>query len=136
MRHLHQGRRLGRTSEHRKALLKNLVTSFIEKERVRTTLIKAKEARPLAEKMITLGKTGTLHARRQALASLAKESAVTKLFSEVGPRFSERAGGYTRIVKLGPRSGDGAQMALLELVGIEFKKKVKKKKDKESKKPK
>jgi len=136
MRHLHQGRRLSRTTEHRKAMLKNLVTSFLEKERVRTTVAKAKEARPLAEKMITLGKKNTLHARRQALAALAKESAVTKLFSELGPRFSERAGGYTRIVKLGPRAGDGAEMALLELVGTEFKKKEKKKKDKDIKKPK
>jgi len=136
MRHLHQGRRLGRTTEHRQAMLKNLITSFLEKERVKTTVAKAKEARPLAEKMITLGKKNTLHARRQALAALAKESAVTKLFSDLAPRFSERAGGYTRIVKLGPRAGDGAQMALLELVGTEFKKKQKKKKDKGAKKPK
>ena len=136
MRHLHQGRRLGRTTEHRQAMLKNLVTSFLEKERVRTTVTKAKEARPLAEKMITLGKKNTLHTRRQALASLAKESAVTKLFSDLGPRFSERAGGYTRIIKLGPRAGDGAQMALLELVGTEFKKKTKKKKEKEARKTK
>jgi large subunit ribosomal protein L17 len=136
MRHLHQGRRLGRTTEHRQAMLKNLITSFLEKERVKTTVAKAKEARPLAEKMITLGKKNTLHARRQALAALAKESAVTKLFKDLAPRFSERAGGYTRIVKLGPRAGDGAQMALLELVGTEFKKKQKKKKDKGAKKPK
>jgi large subunit ribosomal protein L17 len=116
MRHLHQGRRLGRTTEHRQAMLKNMVTSFLEKERVKTTVAKAREARPLA--------------------ALAKESAVTKHFRDLGPRFSERTGGYTRIVKLEPRAGDGAQMALLELVGTEFKKKQKKKKDKDTKKPK
>jgi len=119
------------------ALLRNLVTSFLEKERVRTTLAKAKEARPLAEKMITLAKRGTLHARRQALAFVRKESAVTKLFDELGPRFGERPGGYSRIVKLGLRSGDGARLAMLELVGSEFKKKEKKKKkEKQAKKPK
>jgi large subunit ribosomal protein L17 len=130
MRHRVKGRKLGRTTAHRTALLRNLVTSFLEKERVRTTLPKAKEARPLAEKMITLAKSGTLHARRQALRFVRKESAVKKLFDELGPRFSERPGGYSRIVRLGPRAGDGADMAMLELVGSEFKKKVKKKKDK------
>ncbi len=133
MRHKVQKGYLGRNTAHRRALLRNLVTSFLEKERVRTTLAKAKAARPVAEKMITLGKRGTLHARRQALAFLTKESAVTKLFTELGPRFSERPGGYTRIVKLGPRAGDGAEMAFLELIGTEFKKKAKKKKD--TKKP-
>jgi large subunit ribosomal protein L17 len=118
---------LRRTTEHRKALLRNLVTSLIEKERIRTTLPKAKEARPLAEKMITLAKANTLAARRRALAFVFKEAAVTKLFAEIGPRFAERPGGYTRNVKLDPRSGDGAPMALLELVGAEFKKKVRKK---------
>jgi large subunit ribosomal protein L17 len=133
MRHKVQKGYLGRNTAHRRALLRNLVTSFLEKERVRTSLAKAKAARPVAEKMITLGKRGTLHARRQALAFLTKESAVTKLFTELGPRFSERPGGYTRIVKLGPRAGDGAEMAFLELIGTEFKKKAKKKKD--TKKP-
>jgi large subunit ribosomal protein L17 len=133
MRHKVQKGYLGRNTAHRRALLRNLVTSFLEKERVRTSLAKAKAARPVAEKMITLGKRGTLHARRQALAFLTKESAVTKLFAELGPRFSERPGGYTRIVKLGPRAGDGAEMAYLELIGTEFKKKAKKKKD--AKKP-
>ena len=133
MRHKVQKGYLGRNTAHRRALLRNLVTSFLEKERVRTSLAKAKAARPVAEKMITLGKRGTLHARRQALAFLTKESAVTKLFTELGPRFSERPGGYTRIVKLGPRAGDGAEMAFLELIGAEFKKKTKKKKD--TKKP-
>lgn len=131
MRHLVKGRKLRRTTAHRQALLRNLVTSFIEKERIQTTLAKAKETRPLAEKMITLAKKNTLQARRQALAVLTKESAVTKLFADLGPRFSERPGGYTRIVKTGLRMGDGSQMALLELIGSEFKKKEKKKKDKD-----
>jgi large subunit ribosomal protein L17 len=130
MRHRVKGRKLRRPTAHRLALLRNLVTSFLEKERIRTTLAKAKETKPLAEKMITLGKKGSLHARRQALAFLRKEAAVTKLFDELGPRFGQRPGGYARLVKLAPRSGDGAEMALLELVGSEFKKKEKKKKEK------
>ncbi len=134
MRHLVKGRKLGRTSAHREALLRNLVTSFLEKERIQTTLAKAKEARPLAEKMITLAKRNTLHARRRALAVLTKESAVTRLFNDIGPRFTERPGGYTRIIKTGLRVGDGAQMAFLELIGAEYKKKEKKKKDKDKKK--
>ena len=136
MRHLVKGRKLRRTSSHRKALLRNLVTSFLEKERVKTTLAKAKEARPLAEKMITLAKKNTLHTKRQALRFLTKEKTVKTLFEEIGPRFSERPGGYTRIVKIGPRMGDGAQMAMFELIGSEYKKKEKKKKEKEAKKPK
>lgn len=131
MRHLVKGRKLGRTTAHRKALLRNLVTSFFEKERIQTTLAKAKEARPFAEKMITLAKKNTLPTRRRALAFLTKESAVTRLFNDIGPRFSERPGGYTRIVKTGIRLGDGSQMALLELIGSEYKKKEKKKKDKD-----
>ncbi|MDD8029724.1 MAG: 50S ribosomal protein L17 [Acidobacteria bacterium] len=130
------GRKLGRTTAHREMLLRNLATSLIEKERVRTTVAKAKELRPFVEKLITMGKTGTLAARRRALAVLMKEDAVTRLFETVAPRFSERAGGYTRIVKLSPRKGDGAEMAVIELVGSEFKAKEKKKKDKEKgKKP-
>jgi large subunit ribosomal protein L17 len=129
MRHLSKGKKLGRTTAHRKALLRNLVTSFLDKERVTTTIAKAKEARPLAEKMITLAKKNTLHTRRQALAFVTKESIVRKLFDTLGPRFSERPGGYTRIVKTGPRAGDGAEMAVLELIGSEFKRKEKKKKD-------
>lgn len=128
MRHRIGSRKLRRPTEHRLAMLRNLVTSFLEKERIRTTLAKAKEARPLAEKMITLGKKGSLTARRRALAFVRKEAVVTKLFEELGPRFAERPGGYSRIVKLSPRAGDGAQMALLELVGSEYKKKEKKKK--------
>lgn len=134
MRHRVKGRKLRRTTAHREALLRNLVTSFLEKERMKTTLAKAKETRPLAEKMITLAKTNTLQTRRRALGFLTKESAVRKLFSEIGPRFSERPGGYTRIVKLGPRLGDGAAMAMIELIGSEYKKKEKKKKEKATKK--
>jgi large subunit ribosomal protein L17 len=130
MRHKVKGRKLRRPTAHRMAMLRNLVTSFLEKERVRTTLAKAKEARPLAEKMITLGKKGTLHARRQVMAFVRKEGVVTKVFDDLGPRFGQRPGGYSRIVKLGLRGGDGAQMAMLELIGSEFKKKAKKKKDK------
>ena len=134
MRHQVKKGMLGRNTAHRRALLRNLVTSFIERERMRTTLAKARAARPVAEKMITLAKRGTLHARRQALAYLTKEEAVKKLFDELGPRFTERPGGYTRIVKLGKRAGDGASMAMIELVGSEFKKKAKKK-AKDAKKP-
>ena len=115
----------------RKALLRNLVTSFLDKERMRTTLAKAKAARPLAEKMITLAKRNTLHTRRQALGFVYKKNVVKKLFEDIGPRFTERPGGYTRIVKIGPRAGDGAEMAVLELVDTEFKKKDKKKSIKE-----
>jgi large subunit ribosomal protein L17 len=128
MRHQVKKGYLRRNSAHRRALLRNLVTSFLERERITTTLGKARVTRPLAEKMITLGKRGTLHARRQALAYMTKESAVKKLFDEIAPRFSERPGGYTRIVKLDRRMGDGSVMALLELVGTEYKKKAKKKK--------
>jgi len=131
MRHRVKGKKLRRDTAHRRALLRNLVTSFLEKERIRTSLAKAKAARPLAEKMITLAKKNTLHARRQAARFIFGKVVVKKLFSELGPRFSERPGGYTRIVKIGPRRGDGADMAMLELVGTEFKKKEKKKRLKE-----
>lgn len=127
MRHRVKRYQLRRNTAHRRALLRNLVTSLLEKERVKTTLAKAKAARPVAEKMITLARKNTLAARRLALAYLTKEAAVQKLFAELGPRFKERPGGYTRIVKIGPRSGDGAPMALLELLGAEYKKKTKKK---------
>ena len=135
MRHRVSGRKLRRPTAHRLAMLRNLVTSFLEKERVHTTTAKAKEVRPIAEKMITLGKKGTLSARRQAGAFIRKESVVTKVFDVLGPRFGQRPGGYSRIVKLGPRAGDGAEMSLIELVGSEYKKKDKKKKGKEAKKP-
>lgn len=131
MRHLVKGKKLRRNTANRRALLRNLVTSFLEKERIKTTLAKAKAARPQAEKMITLARKNTLHSRRLALRFIYKKPVVKKLFDEIGPRFSERPGGYTRIVKIGPRSGDGAEMAILELVGSEFKKKEKKKKGKE-----
>jgi large subunit ribosomal protein L17 len=135
MRHLVKKKKLKRETAHRRALLRNLVTSFLEKERIRTTLAKAKAARPLAEKMITLARIDSLHAKRQALRFIYKKPVVKKLFEELGPRFSERPGGYTRIVKIGPRAGDGAEMAILELIGSEFKKKEKKK-SKEKAKPK
>jgi len=134
MRHQVKKGKLGRNTAHRRAVLRNLVTSFLERERMRTTLAKARAARPVAEKMITLAKRGTLHARRQALAYMTKEAVVQKLFTELGPRFAERPGGYTRIVKLDKRMGDGASMAMLELVGSEFAKKTKKK-AKDGKKP-
>ena len=136
MRHLVKRKKLGRDTSHRRALLRNLVTSFLEKERIRTTLAKAKATRPLAEKMITLARKDTLHAKRQALSFIYKKPVVKKLFEELGPRFSERPGGYTRIVKIGPRAGDGAEMAILELIGSEFEKKAKKKKEKGKAKPK
>jgi large subunit ribosomal protein L17 len=127
MRHRVKGKKLKRDTAQRRALLRNLVTSFLEKERITTTIAKAKAARPIAEKMITLAKRNTLHTRRMALGYIYKKEVVKKLFDELGPRFSERPGGYTRIVKVGPRAGDGAEMAILELVGSEFKKKTKKK---------
>jgi len=127
MRHRVKGKKLSRDSAQRKALLRSLVTSFLEKERIRTTLAKAKSTRPIAEKMITLGKNDSLHSRRLALRFIYKRDVVKKLFDEISPRFRERPGGYTRIIKIGPRAGDGAEMAILELVGSEFKKKEKKK---------
>lgn len=120
MRHRRKGRKLGRTASHRKAMLRNLVTEFLDKERIVTTISKAKEARPVAEKMITLGKRENLHARRRALSFIRRKSVVYKLFDDIAPRFSERNGGYTRILRLGFRQGDQAEMALLELVGSEF----------------
>ncbi len=116
MRHRLTGRRLSRPTGHRTALYKNLVRDLFLYEKIVTTEAKAKEARPLAEKMITWGKQGTLHARRQTLAFLGDKDVVDKVFTDIGPRYTERAGGYTRIVKLGPRIGDGASMAQLELV--------------------
>lgn len=109
-------RKLGRNSAHRKAMLRNLVTDLLREERISTTDTRAKEARRIAEKMITLAKRGDLHARRQALAFIYDESVVTKLFEEIGPRYADRNGGYTRILKLGPRKGDCAEMVFLELV--------------------
>jgi large subunit ribosomal protein L17 len=116
MRHRRAGRKLGRDAAHRKALYANLTASLIEHGRIKTTVAKAKEVRPVAEEMITLGRRGDVPARRQALAFLRSQDVVHKLFSDVGPRFSDRQGGYSRIVKLGPRQGDSAEMAYLELV--------------------
>lgn len=109
-------RKLGLPTDQRRALLRNQVTSFLENGKITTTVTRAKETRSMAEKMITLGKKGTLAARRQALAFITKEDVVTKLFSEIAPKYADRNGGYTRIYKLGERRGDAAQMAILELV--------------------
>lgn len=116
MRHQKKTVKLGRTAEHRKALLANQVCSLIEHERIKTTLAKAKAVRPLAEKMVTLGKKGSLHARRTALATLRQADAVKKLFDDVAPRAASRNGGYTRIVKLGLRRSDAAPVAFIEWV--------------------
>jgi len=121
MRHRVAGRKLGRKTPHRKMMFRNLVTSFLDKERIHTTLPRAKEIRPIAERMITLGKRESLHARRQALSFIRDGTVVSKLFETIAPRFAERKGGYTRIVRLGFREGDGAQMAILELIGSDFK---------------
>jgi large subunit ribosomal protein L17 len=113
-------RKLGRTSSHRKALFRNQLSSLIESERIVTTLIKAKELRPIAEKAVTLGKKGTLHDRRVAGKQIASDELLKKLFEVIAPRFADRQGGYTRIVKLGPRRGDGAEMAILEFVDFKL----------------
>jgi large subunit ribosomal protein L17 len=119
MRHQRTGKKLGRDSAHRKALYSNLAGALIEHGRIQTTQAKAKAVKPFAEKMITLGKRGDLHARRQALSALRSNDVVHYLFAEVAPRFAERPGGYTRIVRLGPRQGDAAEMVYLELVDYE-----------------
>ncbi|MDO5718185.1 MAG: 50S ribosomal protein L17 [Tissierellia bacterium] len=109
-------RKLGRRSDHRNAMLRNQVQSLLENGRIETTVTRAKETRRMAEKMITLGKKGDLHSRRRAIAYIYKDEVVDKLFSEIAPKYSDRNGGYTRILKLGPRRGDGSEMAILELV--------------------
>jgi large subunit ribosomal protein L17 len=119
MQHARSGKKLGRDSAHRKALYSNLAGALIEHGRIETTEAKAKAVKPFAEKMITLGKRGDLHARRQALAALRSNDVVHRLFADIAPRFEDRAGGYTRIVKLGPRHGDAAEMVYLELVDHE-----------------
>ena len=118
MRHQKKTIKLGRTAEHRKALLANQVCSLIEHQRIKTTLAKAKAVRPLAERMVTLGKNGSIHARRTALATLRQKNAVKKLFDDIAPRSAERNGGYTRIVKLGQRKSDSASMAFIEWVDM------------------
>jgi len=132
MRHLKGGFKLGRNPSHRKSLLRNLTASLIEKNRIETTLAKAKAVRPIVEKMITLGKTGTLANKRRALSYLYKRETAHLLFGEVAPRFMDRNGGYTRIIKTDFRKGDGAEMAIIEFVDYNFepkstKAKVKKK---------
>jgi large subunit ribosomal protein L17 len=119
VRHQRSGKKLGRSPAHRKALYSNLAGALIEHGRISTTEAKAKAVKPFAEKMITLGKRGDLHARRQALAALRSNDVVHRLFADVAPRFAERPGGYTRIVKLGQRQGDAAEMVYLELVDYE-----------------
>ena len=116
MRHRRSGRKLGRNASHRKALYSNLAGALFEHGRIKTTAAKAKEVKPIAEQMITLARRGGVHARRQALAYLRSQDVVHKLFSDVGPRFADRPGGYCRIIRIGPRQGDAAEMVYLELV--------------------
>ncbi|WP_129128518.1 50S ribosomal protein L17 [Geomonas oryzae] len=120
MRHNSAGRRFGRTTSHRIAMFRNMVTSFLQHEKITTTDAKAKELRSIAEKMITLGKRGDLHATRQAAAYIRDKKVVTKLFTEIAPRYAERPGGYTRIIKLGIRPGDTAPVSVIELVEAEM----------------
>jgi large subunit ribosomal protein L17 len=116
VRHRRSGRKLGRDASHRKALYSNLAGALFEHGRIKTTAAKAKEVKPIAEQMITLARRGGVHARRQALAYLRSQDVVHKLFSDVGPRFADRPGGYCRIIRIGPRQGDAAEMVYLELV--------------------
>jgi large subunit ribosomal protein L17 len=127
MRHNKAGRRLGRTTSHRIAMFRNMVTSFLDHEKITTTDAKAKELRSIAEKMITLGKKGDLHAMRLAASYIRDKKVVTKLFTTIAPRYQERPGGYTRIIKLGLRSGDNASLSLIELVEGPVEKKAPKK---------
>ena len=119
MRHRNAGYKLGRNTSHRRAVLRSLVTSIILMDRIETTITKCKAAQPLVEKMITLGKRGTVHARRQALAYMMTPESVDRLFTTVAPRYGDRNGGYTRITRSGPRKGDAAEMAYIELLGAE-----------------
>src|SRR5438309_4377497 len=130
MRHLKSGSKLGRNPWHRRATLRNLVTNLFEHGRITATVTRAKAARPVAEKMITLGKRDTLQSRRQAAAYIMTPGVTKKLFSEIAPKFADRAGGYTRIISAGIRVGDGAKVAILELVSYELKRKEKKEKTK------
>lgn len=118
MRHRVKGRKLGRSPAHRKALFRNQLASLVRNERIKTTLHKAKELRPIAEKVVTQGKRDTLHARRLVNRLLPERQLVKKLFDDIAPRFQDRPGGYTRIIKLGPRRGDGAEMAVIEFVEL------------------
>ena len=109
-------RKLGRTSDHRKAMLRAMVTFLLENGKIETTVTRAKEVRAMAEKMITLGKDNTLHAKRQVLAYVTKEDVAKKLFDEIAPKYADKNGGYTKIIKIGPRRGDAAEMTIIELV--------------------
>ncbi len=131
MRHRKTIKKLGRTATHRKATMANLSTALFERKHIRTTVAKAKAVRSYSEKLITLAKKETLHARRLALRKLGKKQVVKILFEEIAPNYIDRAGGYTRIIKLGQRMGDGAEMAIIELVGYEMASKKKKEKEKE-----
>ena len=126
MRHRKSGRKLGRNTSHRKAMMRNMVTSLFEHEQIKTTDARAKELRKIAEKLITMAKRGDLHARRQVLKVVMDKQVVAKLFERIAPRYQERPGGYTRIIKLGHRAGDNAAMSLIELVEEEFTAKPKK----------
>src|SRR5215468_11257639 len=132
MRHRTAHRKLGRITPHRTALLRNLATALFERERIRTTLMKAKELRPYAERLITLARRdeGRLHARRLVQRDIRDSGVIKKLFDTLGARFASRPGGYTRILRLGPRKGDGAEMAIVELIGSEFQPKKKEEKGK------
>jgi len=135
MRHLNAGSKLGKQPAHRRAVLRNLVTNLVEKERIQTTIRRAKTIRPLAERLITLGKRDSLHARRQAAAFLLTPMATKKLFADLAPRFADRNGGYTRIIHSGWRIGDGAELAIIEFIGSELKKKEKKSRKKAEEAP-
>ena len=135
MRHLKAGYKLGRNPAHRRATLRNLATNVIQHERITTTLSRAKAVRPLVERIITLGKRDSLHARRQVAAVLMTPAATQKLFNDIAPRFADRSGGYTRIVQAGWRIGDGARVAILELLGSKLRKKEKKEKGGKRKAP-
>jgi large subunit ribosomal protein L17 len=135
MRHLKSGYKLGRSPAHRRATLRNLVTNVIARERITTTLSRAKAVRPLLERLITLGKRDSLHARRQAAGVLMNAEATKKLFNDIAPRFADRSGGYTRIVHAGWRVGDGARVAILELIGSKLKKRAKKEKGRKKEAP-
>jgi large subunit ribosomal protein L17 len=135
MRHRKGYKKLGRSPAHRRQTLRNLVTNLLERERITTTVAKAKAVRPLAEKMITLGKRDSLHSRRQAAAFLLHPPVVKKLFSTLAPRFADRNGGYTRLVRAGWRRGDASELAIVELLGSELKPKVKKEKKRKKAEP-
>lgn len=135
MRHLNSGSKLGKQPAHRRAVLRSLVTNLVEKERIQTTIRRAKAIRPLAERLVTLGKRDSLHARRQAAAFLLTPVATKKLFADIAPRFADRSGGYTRIIHTGWRIGDGAELAIIEFLGSELKKKEKKSRKKAEETP-